>query len=217
MSALLKSGGAAARAKVRPLIAQPQAREPESPRPDPEVERLREELAEAQRKLAEQERIIGEIPAAIDGALAEGEEKGRAQVESNEAERLERLGEAVKQALALYADEMVGLERLASLLARTCLDRMLLTDQGRAETVAALLHAQLARLEAGAAVRIQVSAEDFPSPESLAALAPAPCEIIASSSLKPGECQVRLQLGTLEVGIGQQWGALRAALEEMAQ
>ena len=111
---------------------------------------------------------------------------------------------------------MAGLERLAALLARTCLDRMLLADDGRADTVAALLRSQLARLEADAAVRIQVSAEDFPSPEALQMLAPAPCEIIASPSLKGGDCAIRLRLGTLEVGIGQQWGVLRDALEEMA-
>jgi flagellar assembly protein FliH len=206
MSGLLKSGSA----------AQPPVRAAEPPRPDPELARLREALAEAEQKLTEQDRLLGEIPAAIEGALAEGEEKGRAQAAEREAERLAIIGKAAEQALAGYAEGMAELERLAALLARTCLDRMLLADAGRTETVAALLRGQLTRLETETAVRIQVSAEDFPSPEALAALAPAPCEIIASPSLREGDCTIQLQLGTLDIGIGQQWGALRDALEEMA-
>lgn len=216
MSALLKSGSPAARAQVRPLVASAPAREPEPPRPDPELERLRDALAEAERKLAEQERLIGDFPAAIEGALAEGEEKGRAQIETREAERLELLGKTAERALGSYAEEMAALERLAALLATTCLDRMLLADEARAETVAALLRGQLAGLEARTIVQIRVSAEDFPSPEALQGLVSAPCEILASPSLKGGDCAIQLRLGTLEVGIGQQWGALRDALEGMA-
>lgn len=217
MSALLKSGSAALRAKVRPLAGQSPASDPRPPRQDPEVERLREALAGTEHKLAEQERLIAEIPAALEGALAEGEAKGRAEAERRETERLDVLGKAAERALARHGEEMAALERLAALLARTCLDRMLLADESRTETVAALLRAQLVRLEAGAAVRIQVSAEDFPSAEALEALAPAPCEIVASPALKGGDCTIQLRLGALEIGIGQQWGTLRAALEEMAE
>lgn len=215
MSVLLKSGSAALRAQVRPFGARPRVREPEPPRPDPEAERLRAALAEAQAALAERDDVIAGIPARIAAALAEGEDKGRAAAERMEAERLDVLDQAAKRALALYAEEIASLERLALLLARTCLDKMLLGDAERVKTVSALLHGQLARLEAGAAVRIQVAAEDFPSTEALAQLAPAPCEIVPSPALRPGECTVQLRLGALEIGIGQQWGALRATLEEM--
>jgi flagellar assembly protein FliH len=215
MSVVLKSGSAALRAQVRPFGARTRVQEPEPPRPDPEAERLRAALAEAQAALAERDDVIAGIPARIEVALAEGEDTGRAAAESKEAEQLDILDQAAKRALALYAEEIASLERLAPLLARTCLDKMLLDDAERVKTVSALLHGQLARLEAGAAVRIQVAAEDFPSAEALAGLAPAPCEIIPSPALKSGDCVIQLRLGALEIGIGQQWGALRATLEEM--
>jgi flagellar assembly protein FliH len=215
MSVVLKSGSAALRAKVRPFGPRAHVQEPEPARPDPEAERLRAALAEAQAALAERDDVIAGLPARIEAALAEGEDKGRAAAESMEATRLDILDQAAKRGLALYAEEIASLERLAPLLARTCLDKMLLDDAERVKTVSALLHGQLARLEAGAAVRIQVAAEDFPSAEALAGLAPAPCEIIPSPALASGDCTIQLRLGALEIGIGQQWGALRATLEEM--
>jgi flagellar biosynthesis/type III secretory pathway protein FliH len=215
MSAVLKSGSAALRAKVRPFGARTQLQEPEPPRPDPEAVRLRAALAEAKAALAEKDDLIAGIPARIEAALAEGEDKGRAAAESMEAERLDILDRAATRALALYAEEIASLERLAPLLARTCLDKMLLDDAERVKTVSALLHGQLARLDAGAAVRIQVAAEDFPSTEALAGLAPAPCEILPSPALNSGDCTIQLSLGALEIGIDQQWGALRDMLEEM--
>lgn len=217
MSVVLKSGSAALRAKVRPFGARPRSQEPEPPRPDPEAERLRAALAEAETALAGRDDVIAGIPARIEAALAEGEDKGRAAAESMEVERLDILDQAAKRALALYAEAIASLERLAALLARTCLDKMLLDDAERVKTVSALLHGQLARLEAGAAVRIQVAAADFPSTEALARLAPTPCEIVPSPALASGDCTIQLSLGALEIGIGQQWGALRATLEEMEE
>lgn len=214
MSAVLKSGSSALRAKVRPLMTAPRAIAPIAP--DPELEMLRAALAEAETALAARDETIAGLPGQVETAFAEGEAKGRAAVEDAQAERLAALQYAAEQALDLYAKEMASLERLAALLARACLDRMLLGSGDRARIVAELLRARLAEFEAGAAVRIQVSAEDFDSPEALAEIAAAPCEIVASPSLKSGDCTIKLRLGGLEVGIGQQWGTLREALEEMA-
>lgn len=215
MSAVLKSGSAALGARVRPLV--PEAARVVAPAPvDPELALLRAALAEAEAALAERDRTIAGIPDRIETALAQGEARGRAAVEDDGAQRLALLGDAAERAMAFYREEMASLERLAALLALTCLDRMLLDPDDRAETVAALLRARLAALEADAAVRIEVSADDFPSSEALAALGTAPCEVVATPSLAPGDCTIRLRLGALDVGIGQQWGALRTALEEMA-
>lgn len=217
MSPLLKSGSAAAAARVRPLGIQAHPRAPAPPRPDPELERLRVALAETQASLAERDAIIAGIPARVDDAFAEGEKAGRASAEDKEAERSAVIEKAAGQALVRLTETLAGLERIAPLLARTCLDRMLLAEESRAATVEALLKAQLARLEVGAALSIQVSAEDFPDPVRLTALAPPPCRILCSPTIKPGDCTIQLRLGAVEVGIGQQWGVLREALEEMAR
>lgn len=216
MSAVLKSGSADLGAKVRPFPAHALPGDVERPRADPETERMRAALADAEASLAERDKTIAGIPERIEAAIEEGEARGRKAVEDRQAERLTVLKEAVERALDRFSEEISSLERLAALLSRTCLDRMLLNDAERSAIVTDLVRVQVAGLEAGAAVRIQVSSEDFSSPEALDGLAPAPCEIIASPSLEPGECTIQLRLGTLEVGINQQWGSLRAALEEMA-
>ena len=214
MNAILKSGSASLHAKVRPLAAT--ARTPDPPAPDPEVARLGAALVAADLALARHEETIAAIPARIEAAFAEGEAQGRNAADDGLAARLALLSDAAERALAVYGEEMASLERLAALLAQTCLDRMLIGSEDRARIVADLLRARLAALDADAILRILVSAEDFPSPEALEALAPPPCEIVASSSLAPGDCTVQLRLGALEIGIGQQWGVLRDALGEMA-
>lgn len=214
MSALLKSGSAGLRTRVKPF-RQP-ARAVAPPAPDPELERLRAALAEAEARLAARDETIAGFAALRAEAFAEGEAKGRTEVEDGQAARLQVLREAACEALAAYREDMVSLDRLAALLAKTCLDRLLLGDTGRAETVAALLRARLAALDAEAAIRIQVSAEDFPTPEALAAIGGAPCEILASPSLSAGACTIQLRLGTLDIGVDQQWGVLGAALEGLA-
>jgi flagellar biosynthesis/type III secretory pathway protein FliH len=214
MSAILKSGSAMLQSKVRPLS--PTARPAEAVRPDPETERLRAALASAEMALAIHEETIAGLPARIEAAFAEGEAKGRSDAEDGVAARLDLLRDTAERALARYGEEMAALEHLAALLAQTCLDRMLIGSDDRVRTVADLLHARLATLDGDAAIRIQVSTEDFPTPESLEMLAPAPCEIVTSAALKPGDCMVQLRLGGLDVGIGQQWGSLRAVLGEMA-
>jgi type III secretion protein L len=179
------------------------------------VERARAALADAEKAIAERDEAIAGFPDRIDAAFAAGEAQGQASVKQRQAERLAVLKEAAERALTRFGEEMTSLERLAALLSQTCLDRMLLNDAERSRIVADLLRAQLAGLEAGATVRIQVSTEDFSSPEALAGLAPASCEIIAAPSLEPGDCTIQLRLGTLEIGVNQQWGSLRAVLEEM--
>jgi flagellar biosynthesis/type III secretory pathway protein FliH len=215
MSALLKSGTASLGERVRPFA--PDAPLAEPPPPDPEILALREALDKAEEALAEQSRAIEGFPALLETAASEGEERGRASAEDDQAARLALLAQMAERALDRHEEAMGALDRLAALLAETCLEKMLIADEARVETVSALLRGQLAGIEASALVRILVSAEDFADQEALAALAPAPCEMLASPSLGGGDCSIELRLGTLEVGVGQQWGALRAALREMAE
>jgi flagellar assembly protein FliH len=213
MSAILKSGSASLQ-KVRPLEGA--ARMAEPPPPDPELERLRAALSTAEMAIAMHEATIAGLPARIEAAFAEGVEKGLSDAEDGLATRLALLQETAERALARYGEEMAALERLAALLAQTCLDRMLIGSDDRAGIVSDMLRARLAEIGSDAAVRIQVSAEDFPSPDALAGLVQPPCDIIASPAIEPGGCIIQLRLGALDVGIGQQWGTLRDALGEMA-
>lgn len=218
MSAVLKSGSDAIRDQVRPLHALRAV-----PAADAELERLRAALAALAAELAERDAAIAAMPDRIDSAFRdgaeEGREAGRLEAEDKGAATLAAIGEAAEQALVRFAEDMKGLERLAALLASVCLERMLLASDERAAIVAALIGGQVALLAAGAVLGIQVSSEDFAAPEALERLAaglPGPaCEIVASSALASGDCRIALRLGALEVGLDQQWGSLRAALDAM--
>jgi flagellar biosynthesis/type III secretory pathway protein FliH len=218
MTALLKSGAETMLLRVRAFGA------PSRPVADPERERLIEELAALSAALAARDERIAALSKEAEAAFAQGEaegrEAGRREAEDEQDALVAAIKKAADEALARLDGEMRALERLAPLLAETCLERMLLASEARVALVTDLVRGQVGQLQAGAILAIQVSAEDFGTPESLArlnaALADPVCEIAASPTLESGDCTIALRLGTLEIGLGQQWGALRVALGEMA-
>jgi flagellar biosynthesis/type III secretory pathway protein FliH len=218
MTALLKSGAEAMGARVRPFGA------PRQSVADPELERLGEELAALSAELAARDERIAalalEAEAAFDKGEAAGRDAGRREANDEGAAMVAAIKDAADDALARLDEEMRALERLAPLLAETCLERMLLASEARIEIVTDLIRGQIGRIQAGAVLAIQVCAEDFGTPEALdrlhTTLVKPGFEVAASPKLASGDCTIALRLGTLEIGLGQQWGALRAALEAMA-
>jgi len=67
---------------------------------------------------------------------------------------------------------------------------------------------------------VSVSRQDFPSPEELsrlvAKLANPALDLRACAELSAGQCEMRLQLGTLEIGVDQQWSRLEAVLTDLS-
>jgi flagellar biosynthesis/type III secretory pathway protein FliH len=222
MSGLLKSGSASLRDRVRPLVATLPHGAPAS---DPERERLAGEVEALGVELAARGEAIAslkeEVARAYEAGKAEGRETGLEEAEDRGAELLAAIESAAAQGLARFEIQLGEMERLALLLAQTCLDRMLLASEERLRIVGDLVRGQVAALGEGAAIRIQVSARDFASPDALAQLAPAcgsgGCEIVASEALASGDCTIALQLGTLDIGLNQQWGAIRTELEAMIE
>jgi len=216
VTGLIKSGSASLAERVRPLAAFAlQGR-------DPERERLETELAALAAALAERDEAIAGHADALETAWrkgeAEGRETGRSEAAADGAEALARIEAAAERALGLFADELEAMESLAALLARTCLERLLLATEPRAALVCELIAGQARALDAEAIVRVTVSASDFPAAEELkavtASLGSRRCEVIASEEIDSGDCRIALRLGTLEIGLGQQWGRLRAVLDE---
>lgn len=215
MSGLLKSGSATLRDRVRPLAA------PLPVRVDPERERLAQRLDALDAALAERDEAIARLQIEVEEARrdgeAEGRETGRREAEDKSAQALATIEDAAEQALARFAEELGAMEGLAALLAQTCLDRLLLASEARSSLVCDLIRGQAKALQSEALVRVTVSASDFPSPEALeavsAALGGRGCEVAAAEALDSGDCRIALQLGTLEIGLGQQWGSLRATLD----
>lgn len=213
MTGVIKSGAAGFEARVRPLVFGAAA----APAPDPELTLLRERALDLEAALAERDATAERLIQAAESAYGEGEaagrEAGRAEADARRAEALERLKENADRAVGALEERLLATDRLAALLARNCLDKLFGASTGRAELVQDLIRHQLDALRQETIVEIHVSAEDF-DPAEAAAAAPA-CTTIVSDALASGDCTIRLQLGALDIGLGQQWQALRGALDGM--
>lgn len=221
MSGVIKSGQASADAKVRTLPMRPMT--PVAAPVDPVLAALREELrvlADDNARLeAEVARLTAERPRAREEALSEGRAAGRREAESQAAEALSRLEDGVAHALKAFTADLASLERLAVVLAKESLTRMVGDADARAGLLRDIIRRQVATIDGRSLVRIEVSAEDFPDDAQLAAIAGAGgtrLDVAASSDLGSGDCHMRLVLGGVEIGVNQQWTRLSALLDELA-
>lgn len=158
----------------------------------------------------------------LDAAVAEAEARGRAaglaEGAEAKAESLEILEDAARKAMDQLRGDLRGMETLAVALAKAALAKVFGDDRDMAARVARLVRRQLEGLDRAAVLRIEVAAADFADAAALADLSLAAglegIEVKAIDLLPPGDCRIRLRLGELEVGLGQQWGRLSALLDE---
>lgn len=182
-----------------------------------EVERLGAELEES-RRLIEETKVAHK--AALDAAREDGFQDGLAQESRNDEEALALLSKAVDDAVAKVDEKLAGTERLAALMARECLDRIFGDDESRTHLLHEIIAQQLRQLEQGSVIAVSLCSEDFPELDSLAVLEPIAGQTVRfthRAELKRGEIAIDLTLGSLSVGLDQQWGRLRAALTELAE
>lgn len=214
-------------ASARPLAAMRTPPTPEvAPEPlvDPEVAALRIELAAMGQQLKQRETEIEQLKRDVDAAFidgeAEGREAGRLEADDGAQARLAALEAGLGRAAAEFAERMSGLEQLAVLLAHESLGKILDDRGAYADLLTRTIRAQLDRLERQAVICVETPRADFPDPEALEALAAAVArpglDIRASDELAAGDCRIRLRLGTLEIGVAQQWSRLGAALRALA-
>ena len=192
---------------------------------DPGHAALQSEIDSLNLRLAEQEAQLTDLRedarTAFERGEAKGREAGRREAEAQETQRLARLEAAIEQAHQAFRQSLAGLEYLAPALAHEALSRILAPSEARSQLVTGILARQLAAVEAGSVLHVEVSASDFPDDLALEALegtlgslGPA---VHASVSLKSGDCRIKLKLGTLDVGLDRQWGCLGALLQDMAE
>ena len=227
MSAIIKSGDSSAAAKVRAFsIAEPApAPEPASRGPDAELFSLRRELEAMARKVQDRDAEIAlakdEINQALVAGEAEGLRRGRIEGEARRGEHLDALRSAIDRALELLRSDMASLERLAAQLAVESVSIIVGEPVTQREMLTQIIRKQLAQLNLSSVVRIEVSAVEFEDAEALSHLREtighSGVRLQASDGLGAGECRFKLVLGELEVGAGQQWARLSAALLALAQ
>lgn len=219
MNAIIKSGSDAGEAMVRPLaIATMRTAEKDTP-----LDTLSRRIAELEADIAKRDQRETGLEKEIEASFERGKEAGFA-LGVNEAGRLERerlelLEVGVQSARAHLAQSLAGAERLAVLIARDCLDKLLGEPDFRAETVRGLIRAQIAMIEQDAVVSIKVSLEDFPDDASFEDLKQSTSGVAfeTDENLASGDCMLKLRLGGADIGLTQQWGEISRLLNEMGQ
>jgi flagellar biosynthesis/type III secretory pathway protein FliH len=214
---------------IRVPVVLPTAAHPPTPVIDQErlalegqVEALSEELQDLAKALQAREARIGELECDLDAGLADAEAKGReaglAQGAEAKAEALAILEGSAERALGDFRAELQALEILAVALAKAGLAKVFGDGGEMTDKVARLIRRQLQELERTAVLRMEVSAADFGSGEALDGLRLAAglddVELKANDALSAGDCRIRLRLGELDIGLGQQWGRLSGMLDD---
>lgn len=226
MSAVIKSTDAAA-LSVRAFTGAP-ARSAEIVTAEPvvsvELLSLRREVESLTQRLGQRDGDVERLKSDVGRAFREGEAEGRKtglkEADERRAEALASLESGVRQALSEFSDACASLERLAALLAHEGLGKVLDPTGPQTDLVRQVIHRRMEEIDARGLIRIEVSRQDFAEQAELDMLARSlgrsQLEIRACDELEAGECQFKLTLGTLEVGVGQQWGRLSDLLHELA-
>ncbi len=226
MSGVIKSQNHSALSGVRPFAGQfAPAEVVLLQRQDEERERLRRTVTALQEELSQRDSAIEALHRDVTRALETGESKGRAaglaEAQDLQRERLAALESQAGAAQKSIAAGLSSLDRLAALLARECVEKILGGDTDRAALVRDIVATQLARIEKSALLRIEVSRADFPDDEALAALTrrlpTVAASVEAHADMATGACTMVFQLGRVEVGIGRQWGELSRLLDNLSQ
>ena len=228
MSSVIKSTELATMPGVVRKVLERQAHadvgRPAEPLPPGEVLALRRELGELAQRLGERDAELERLRESVQNAYREGETEGRKQgrqeSDQRRADYLAALERGLDAACNRFSEDLRDLERLAVLVARESLAKILGDDESRKELLAEAIGSQLRRIEAGSVVAVQVSRADFPEPEELTRLADSlggdRLALVATDELRAGECRIKLKLGALDVGLPQQWERLDRALQTLA-
>lgn len=223
MSGIIKSGNLADLSAVR-SIAVPSPVSAASMKLEEERERARKRIAALEEDLRKRDASIVALRADVDRAFEEGKAQGHnaglAEAQDRQTERLSLLDDALHQANAELSKGLSSLDRLAALLARECLDKILGSSADHAELLGRIISTQIAKIDKAMLLGIEVSRQDFSDDEMLAVLRkPSGLPSIALTArddLPSGGCVMQLRLGRMNIGIDQQWSALREVLGEMA-
>jgi flagellar assembly protein FliH len=225
MSAIIKSGHPSAQAVVRALISPAPVPVARPSREDEERRAFQARIAALEEASRERDKAIAALRNELETAFEKGRKAGHAEglaaANKRETERFALIEKTAVAAEAKFAESLVSLERLASLLARDSLDLILGNSEYRREILTAIIAKEVAKIEKSSLVEIAVSAHDFPDKRLLPTLAKktgvGAILFATHPDLVSGSCLVRLKLGSLDIGLNQQWGAVRARLAEIAE
>lgn len=226
MSSIIKSGSVTELAAVRPfsLPLQPVPPPVAVVRKNEEEERLRARIAFLEDEIRQRDASIvmlrSDVERSRQAGMEEGRKLGLGEAEDRQAARYGLLEKTVQNVRNELSGRMLSLDRLSMLLAEETLDIIFDDRTMRADLLRRILEVQIAKIDKSMLVEIEVSPEDFPDKDALAAISEAlglrSVNVRANPELASGGCTMNLRLGKMEVGLDQQWGTLRELLGDMA-
>ncbi len=188
---------------------------------DPQLLALEAEIEGRRQKLEAAQIKQDEHDTAINDAYERGLEEGARNVTRQAAASIELLSDGIDRAVAQLAEESRAMEQLAVALARTALTRIFGDRSHCPEMVIEIIHHQLEMLAKDMVLHIDVASADFKDAadhaNSFAALEQQGISIQQRDDLASGDCEMRLRLGTLDIGLDQQWSKIRAHLDQLVQ
>jgi type III secretion protein L len=231
MSSLIKSGDSRDLTVVRPFNPNPPpVLAVVSPDQgvvclDEEKERLHRQVEHLENELSKREAAIAALRADVMRAFADGKSEGRdlglAEAEDRQSERHALLESALNKAHVELTGRLASLDRLALLLAQECLEIILGDRSARSELLHRILELHISRLDKSMLVAIELSPEDFDDQRTLTELpvqlgVPS-VKVHTNPDIPSGGCVMNLRLGRMDVGLNQQWSAVRDLLGDLAR
>lgn len=220
MMSVIKAASAGALSPVRTLAAAAQ------PSPiDVELAKAHQRIADLEsaldRSLQDTRTLTAKIEEARDQGYSKGHAAGVADADRLERDRLALLASNMNEAQSSLAAALDGVERLAALITRDCLDKLLGQPDFRKEIVHGLICAQIAQMGEDAVLSVTVSARDFGDQAALTALEQSlgtrGTQIDSDQALASGDCVIDLRLGRIDASLTRQWTALGALLTEIGE
>jgi flagellar biosynthesis/type III secretory pathway protein FliH len=225
MSSLIKSNIKAAKGAVPLFAEQIASKSYESAPSKSPLDVYDTEVARLQNVVEDLRSQISTHGVLLDQAREEGKWAGREAAESeyNETREaqlvlLQTTYEAARSTFSTFLEQS---EALSVLIAKEVLEKIFGSFEGRSQMVVDVIRHQLSMLSDKAKLIIQVSRIDFPDTSEVKRFAASigldEERISILDSLNSGDCLLKLKLGTLDVGIDQQWDEILTLFAEQTK
>ncbi len=225
MSRVIKAGDETHGLIITPLDRSAAAPASTVAKPSAQEDPLVTELHRLRALVVQQQAEIDGHGDALEVVRSEAETAGRQamelEFEENRERALELLAAGINMAHASLGELMERAELLGMLVTRTVISKLFGQDGSREAIVIDLAKHQLAQINRQSLVAIEVSRHDFPDTREVEQLATQlgmnQIAVSVSDELASGDCRMRCQLGTIDIGLDQQWGTIREMLDSWVQ
>lgn len=226
MTTIIKSGNILAMGAIRDILAvNGMVNELPQPPANSELMEMRRQVDALKRQLDDKETELqkarSENIASFKKGETAGHQAGLQEANDRAEEKLRLLEAGILSAVEKFEDELGELERLAALMARECLEQILGNAEKRSDFLCQIIRHQIGKVSSSSRFSIEVSSTDFRSVSSSFSAdnlpLPPNADLRISDDLHAGECRIKFALGTMSVGVGQQWSRIRSVLTELVE